>query len=124
MGGRERTAEKEERLEQQKNDPKNKHMLVCDLQALKVLRIPTLFLRSLFSCHASASLAACLCLGLVSRLPDPVSPAVVFMCRCLQASSDPLVSSDEQVLNSHSFIPQAGGILEMSNSALSDEAEL
>jgi len=36
LGGRERTAEKEERLQQQKDDPKNKHMLVCDLQALKV----------------------------------------------------------------------------------------
>ena len=36
LGGRERTAEKEERLQQQQDDPKNKHMLVCDLQALKV----------------------------------------------------------------------------------------
>ena len=36
MRGRERTAEKEGCLEQQKNDPKNKHMLDCDLQALKI----------------------------------------------------------------------------------------
>ena len=40
LGGRERTAEKEERLEQERNDPKNKHMLVCDLQALKVWPMP------------------------------------------------------------------------------------
>lgn len=34
-GGRERTMEKQEELERFRNDPKNKHFLVCDLQALK-----------------------------------------------------------------------------------------
>ena len=83
-------------------------------RSAKVLRIRTPFLRSGFSCHASDSLAACLCLCLFSRLPDPATPAVAFLSLCLQASCDPLVSSDQQVLNSHSFIAHAGGILEMS----------
>lgn len=36
MGGRERTEQKKEELEERKKDPKNQAMYVCDLQALKV----------------------------------------------------------------------------------------
>lgn len=36
MGGRERTEQKKEQLEERKKDPKNQAMHVCDLQALKV----------------------------------------------------------------------------------------
>ena len=36
MGGRERTDQKKEELEERKKDPKNQAMYVCDLQALKV----------------------------------------------------------------------------------------
>lgn len=36
LGGRERTEQKKEQMDQIKADPKNAHMFVCDLQALKV----------------------------------------------------------------------------------------